>query len=247
MEARKRIIGVVGHTGEAQESDAALASEVGREITEQEAILLTGGEPLKGAKPVKDAAMYGAVNHENKKGRVISILPRRNASIAEAKIIQTGKSSRCLVVQTLLSRHERNIINGFTPDVVIALQGGPGTLSEIAFANHAKISVVFLDSQTQLQQKFERHEDDLVRIIDDVKEKYTWINTKTIVDELKELFSRSINKTKISTNPKDAVDQALNLTTNSSNERIYQGKFPAIVPYTVSQQDFEAKLIQFCS
>jgi uncharacterized protein (TIGR00725 family) len=233
MEGRKLIIGVVGHTGEAQKSDATLASEVGREITEQEAILLTGGEPIEGAKPVKDAAMYGAANHKNKKGRLISILPKGDKSVA--KVLQTGKSSR-LVVQTLLSSHERNVINGFTSDVVIALQGGPGTLSEIAFANHAKILVIFLDSLTQLQQKLKSHEGDLIKIINNAKNKYTWVDTQTIVDELKELFSHGVNKIHIAANAKDAVDKALDLTANPSNERIYKGKFPAIEPYTISQQ-----------
>jgi hypothetical protein len=42
---RRLIIGVVGHTGKADESVATLASEVGLRIAASEVILLTGGEP----------------------------------------------------------------------------------------------------------------------------------------------------------------------------------------------------------
>jgi len=48
------------------------------------------------------------------------------------------------------------VINGFTPDGLIALHGGGGTLSEVAYALHKKKPVVFLESRDALRAS--RHE-----------------------------------------------------------------------------------------
>lgn len=239
---RRLIIGVVGHTGKADESIASLALEVGLQITEREVILLTGGEPTQGAKAVKDAAMNGAVSHMSKKGRLISILPRTDRAAA-ATIHRIGKSTQ-LRVETLLTSHERNVINGRTADVIIALQGGPGTLSEIAFANDALTSVVFLASIQQLRHELDTQEQELSKIISDAAKKYFWIDVQEIVSRLRDLLDQPDDKLNLASDGKAALDKALTLATSRSNELIYKGRFPARVPDTISQQEFDDKVVQ---
>ena len=234
--ARRLIIGVVGHTGESTEKLATLAAQVGLQITEREVILLTGGEP-KAVKPVKDAAMYGAESHGSKKGRLISILPRQGR--AAATIHQRDKSTH-LRIDTLLSSHERNVINGRSADVVIALQGGPGTLSEIAFANDAQTPLVFLDSLLQLRQRFDSEKQKLMEIIEDARKKYSWIDVQATLRRMSDLLHQPEADLNLASNPKAAVDKALTLAINSSNEP----QFPAIPPFTISQAEFDTKVGQ---
>jgi uncharacterized protein (TIGR00725 family) len=238
---RRLIIGVVGRTGGADESLAILALEVGLQITERDVILLTGGEPTAQAKAVKDAAMNGAVSHGSKKGRVISILPKTGNAAAP---IRTIRNSTQLRIETLLGSHERNVINGRTADVMIAMQGGPGTLSEIAFANDVQTPVVFLNSLPQLRHEFDSKEQELIKIINDARKKYSWIDSEATVRQLSDLFSRPPDQLNLAVDAKTAVDKALTLAINSSNEPIYRGRFPASEPNTISQEEFDKKVAQ---
>ena len=69
-------------------------------------------------------------------GRSIGILPGLEGG---------GRANRYIdcVVYTGLG-DGRNYVNALTSDAVIALEGGPGTLSEIALALKSKIPVVYL-------------------------------------------------------------------------------------------------------
>jgi uncharacterized protein (TIGR00725 family) len=115
---RRTVVGVVGLGAEDAEA-AALAEEVGRLVAEAGAVLLCGG---RGG--VMAAAARGA---KGAGGLVVGVLPGRDAeeSAPNAYVdvaIFTGMSDA------------RNWINACSSDAIVAVSGGYGTLSEIAFA-----------------------------------------------------------------------------------------------------------------
>jgi uncharacterized protein (TIGR00725 family) len=113
---RPRIVGVIG--GSELPPDLYRAAEqIGREVAVRRAVLITGG--LTGA---MEAASKGA---KAAGGLTLGILPGFSPDDANPYIdlpIVTGLSEA------------RNLIIVRTADVLIAVGGGPGTLSEIAFA-----------------------------------------------------------------------------------------------------------------
>ena len=125
---RPRIVGVIG----ASELPIDLyhaAELIGREVAARQAVLLTGG--LTGA---MEAASKGA---KAAGGLIIGILPGYSPQDANPYIdlpIVTGLSEA------------RNLIIVRTAEVLIAVGGGPGTLSEIAFALTLHKPIISLDS-----------------------------------------------------------------------------------------------------
>lgn len=125
---RKPIIGVIG-AGTCTAEAAELAVEVGREIARRGGLLLCGG--LGG---VMEAVSSGA---KGEGGITIGILPGERSEEANNYIdipIITGLG------------HGRNIIIARSSDILIAISGGYGTLSEIAFALLLKKKVISLGS-----------------------------------------------------------------------------------------------------
>jgi uncharacterized protein (TIGR00725 family) len=116
MIVRPVYIAVCG-TAEASDDESAAAAEVGRMIAEAGAVLVCGG--LGG---VMDAAARGA---SEVGGSVLGLLPgstREGASDYLTLSVPTslGEARNALIVRSA--------------DAVIAIGGGPGTLSEIALA-----------------------------------------------------------------------------------------------------------------
>jgi uncharacterized protein (TIGR00725 family) len=108
---------------------AALAREVGRLIARAGGILICGGRS-----GVMDAAAAGA---RSEGGLTVGILPGDCASEANAHIdipIVTGMGNG------------RNVVNVLTSQSIIAIHGGPGTLSEIALALKCDVPVIGLES-----------------------------------------------------------------------------------------------------
>jgi uncharacterized protein (TIGR00725 family) len=125
MERNPRI-GVIGPS-QADAQTLALAEHIGGEIAKRGAILICGG--LGG---VMEAAARGA---KREHGLTVGILPTPDASSANPFIdipIATGLGEA------------RNVIVVRSADAVIAIAGGYGTLSEIAFALRLGIPVVGL-------------------------------------------------------------------------------------------------------
>jgi uncharacterized protein (TIGR00725 family) len=125
---RPRIVGVIGASELPIELYHA-AELIGREVAARQAVLLTGG--LTGA---MEAASKGA---KAAGGLTIGILPGCSPQDANPYIdlsIVTGLSEA------------RNLIIVRTAEVLIAVGGGPGTLSEIAFALKLHKPIIGLDS-----------------------------------------------------------------------------------------------------
>ena len=126
---RRPIVCVAGG-GAAADAVCELAREVGRRLGAAGALLLCGG---RGG--VMEAAARGA--HEGG-GRTIGVLPYAPGEGEANRFIDCALSTGL--------GDGRNYVNARAADVLIALRGGPGTLSEIALAYKVGVPVVFLDA-----------------------------------------------------------------------------------------------------
>jgi hypothetical protein len=109
-------IGVIG-TGHCSEEAALMAEEVGREIARSRALLICGG--LGG---VMAAAARGA---SEEGGTTVGILP--------GALMEEANPHITIPIVTSMS-HARNVVVVRSSHVLIAIEGGYGTLSEIAIA-----------------------------------------------------------------------------------------------------------------
>jgi len=128
MSRRKHIVAVIG-AGSCDPGMARTASEVGRLLAGAGHVVLTGG--LRG---VMEAASQGA---REAGGLVIGLLPGASTQDANPHVdvpIATGVGEG------------RNVIIANTADAFVAVGGGYGTLTEIAFAIQRGKCVVCLGS-----------------------------------------------------------------------------------------------------
>jgi uncharacterized protein (TIGR00725 family) len=130
MTARRTIIGVMG-SADCDAATYAAARELGRLLAEAGFVLLCGG-----GTGVMEAAARGA---SESGGLTVGILPGRDAGESPANPyievpLFTGIS------------YARNFVNAVSSDVLVAVAGGLGTLSEIALALKCGKPVVLLGS-----------------------------------------------------------------------------------------------------
>ena len=129
-----KTIGVIG-AGSCDEAAAAMAYEIGKGIAEAGYTLVCGG--LGG---VMEAACQGAFDAG---GLTVGILPGDTAEAANPYVkipVVTGLGIA------------RNVIIVRSSRVLVAVSGGPGTLSEIAFALQLQVPVVSLKSFSVSEQ-----------------------------------------------------------------------------------------------
>ncbi len=124
---RKRQVTVIGDA-EADHDRYEMAYEVGKIVAESGSVLITGGRT-----GVMEAASKGA--YENK-GMVVGILPGNNFSEA---------NPFCHLVLPTGVGHARNSQTILAADVVIAIGGKAGTLSEISFAWIYQKPIILID------------------------------------------------------------------------------------------------------
>lgn len=129
IKIRRIIIGVMGSGKSLNREDYQRAYQVGALIAQEGWILLNGGR----ASGVMDASARGAKEHG---GLTIGILPVADPDWASSYIdipILTGLGLA------------RNYINVLTSQVVVALPGGTGTISEVALALNIGKRVISLN------------------------------------------------------------------------------------------------------
>ncbi|MHA1112430.1 MAG: TIGR00725 family protein [Promethearchaeota archaeon] len=120
MESRKKIIAIIG-TSSASKEVIQAAEQLGTLIIDNGFRIISGG--LSG---VMEAVSRGARNSlKHQDGDIIGILPGFNKSDANAFVD--------IVIPTGFG-FARNLIIVTAADLVVAIAGGSGTLSEIAFA-----------------------------------------------------------------------------------------------------------------
>lgn len=123
-------IGVIGQSGEVPAATSMLAEEIGKEIAERGAILLTGGT----------SGVMGAVSRGAKlaKGLVVGILPGDSVEVANEYID--------IPISTGLSFDYRSLILVHSSDVIIMIAGGNGTLGELSAAYLNRKPVVIVET-----------------------------------------------------------------------------------------------------
>lgn len=134
MSHQKPVIGVIGANNASKET-CEIAYEIGKLIALREAILVCGG--LCG---VMEAASQGASEHN---GLVVGILPGESKTEANPFVqvaIPTGMGNA------------RNVLVVNSADVIIALPGAFGTLSEMALALTQKKTVIYLPGAWDLKR-----------------------------------------------------------------------------------------------
>ncbi len=127
MKVRKKVVGIMGGAAVAEDVER-IAERLGAGIAKRGWVLLTGGRPAG----VMQAASRGA---SREGGLVVGVLPGPDPDDCADGVsiaIATGMSDA------------RNAINVLSSDVVIALPGGAGTLSEVALAVKNRRPVVLL-------------------------------------------------------------------------------------------------------
>lgn len=126
----KTIIAVSGGR-EAEASVLDVAYLLGKEIALRGWVLVTGG-----GGGVMEAASRGAAENG---GTVIGILPNeRNNPLP-------GYPNRYVTIPIYTGMSDaRNVIIAKTPDVLVALKGAAGTLSEVALARNSGVPVIVL-------------------------------------------------------------------------------------------------------
>jgi uncharacterized protein (TIGR00725 family) len=134
VNAQRLIIGVIG-AAEASDGGLKNAHEVGRLIAERGAVLVCGG--LDGVMAAASRGCYEAG------GEVMGILPGNSAASANPYVTHP--------VVTAMG-HARNIILVQTAAALIAIEGGYGTLSEIAIARKLGKPLVLLDSWQDIDE-----------------------------------------------------------------------------------------------
>lgn len=126
---RRPVIGVMGG-GTADDPTLETAEALGRAIAEEGWILLNGGRDAG----VMAASASGA---RSGGGFVVGVLPGRGSN--------PGGVSPDLDLALFTGMGDgRNVINVLSSDVVVALPGGPGTLSEVALALKSDREVILL-------------------------------------------------------------------------------------------------------
>jgi hypothetical protein len=126
------IVGVVGGGDDVLRENYELAYRLGGLIAKEGWVLLNGGRPVG----IMEASARGAKENN---GLTVGILPGGSASDASCYIdipIVTGMGSG------------RNNINVLSSDVIIALAGKAGTISEIALALKNGKQVILLNFDT---------------------------------------------------------------------------------------------------
>lgn len=146
----KKVVGVIGGS-RANSSVKKVAREVGRRIAEKDYILVCGG--LGG---VMNSACRGASENG---GFTVGILPGRSKKSANPFVdlpVVTGMS------------HARNAIIVRTADILIAIDGRYGTLSEIALAKACGKRVIGLKTWDEVSgvESVEGVEEAMMRIED---------------------------------------------------------------------------------
>ncbi len=145
------MVGVMGG-GTVPDEVEAQAEALGEAIAEAGWVLLNGGRAMG----VMDASARGA---RKAGGLTIGVLPDRGHG--------RGQTSEHIQVPIYTGMGDgRNAINVLSSDVVVALPGGPGTLSEVALALKARKHVVLLGWETS--ELLERMGGDRVHRVDAV-------------------------------------------------------------------------------
>lgn len=165
---RKIQITVIGDSLEFEENNK-VAYEVGKFIAENGWVLITGGR-----EGVMNACSKGAIEN---KGIVVAILPDEDLNL--------GTPYKTISIASGIG-YARNSINVLSADIVVAIGGGSGTLSEIAYAWAYKKTIIAYEGCEGWSKK-------LANTTLDIRRKDPIIGAKNI-KELKDILKSEVQK-----------------------------------------------------
>lgn len=133
MKKRQIIIGVMGPGAQATARDRRVAFRLGQLFAVQGWFVLSGGVN----KGVMDAVSRGA---KSEGGLTIGIIPRRTTHVS--------KSVSIPIITDIGSA--RNVINALSSDLIVAVGGSLGTMTEIGFALQADRHVILMNNHNDV-------------------------------------------------------------------------------------------------
>ncbi len=154
----------------ADDGTLALAEQIGSEITSRGHVVLTGGDgtaPVDGCTSVKDCALAGAEQAAH--GPTLAWIGVSRTTDPQAPT--RSASGHGIVLRPGFS-HARNYVEAVLCDVAVALPGGRGTRSEIAFCLAGRRPVVLVGEDWHPDDLApQRRRDTLRRLHDDVEKR----------------------------------------------------------------------------
>ena len=242
-----QVISVIGGTANAGEAALELAEGLGRSIASERCILLTGGKAKRSERSVKATAMCGAVDagRPDRPAGAIGILNNStNDPPVDLRPDAGNPSSHLLYLHAGagVSNHERNVLTGGLADVVIALQGERGTLSEVAYALACDRPLVFLNSWPDLRDALGRLSEKVAAVIDRLGE--TRYGSAGMVADLERLFRGELASGRYAVlnqaDPLEAVKVAVALGQAHPRDE----RYPELEQHSLKalRRDFESRL-----
>lgn len=241
-----QVISVIGGTKNADKAALDLAKGLGSSIVSERCILLTGGK-AESKNWVKAKAMCGAVD-AGRPGRPAGAIGILNNSTNDPPVEfqpdAANPSSHLLYLHAgeRVSNHERNVLTGGLADVVIALPGNAGTLSEVAYALECDRPLVFLNSWPALRGALGSLRKEVAGIIDELKEKK--YGSAGMVANLEKLFRGELASGHYAvlnhSDPSEAVKVAVALGQASPRDE----RYPELEQHSLKalRRDFESRL-----
>jgi len=229
--SRRVIVAAIG--GGKQSALADLAEEFGGLVARAKLILMTGGEPNP---KEKDRIVCTTLNGcDKQKGLMISVLPNQTENACDLK-------ERRIVVQTTLSRFERDPITGAAADIIVVFPGEAGTLLELAYASLYRRPFVFLKSRQDLQTALKDNNvfNELQQAIADAIKEYPFLSPKP--QELSEALDRALAQTEWDVNsPAEALIKVL-LTFENGTKVVGETHFRGLPESPEIKQLFEQQV-----
>lgn len=240
-----QVISVIGGTSSPGEAALDMARGLGSSIVSERCILLTGGKLDRDERSVKATAMCSAVD-SGKPGLsagAIGILKKDTEDpLVGLQPHAVNPSGHLLYLYTGVSSYERNVLTGGLADVVIALQGGEGTLSEVAYALECARPLVFLNSWSDLRKESGGLSRNVARIIDKLGEKK--YGSARMVANLEKLFRGELASGRYAvlnqSDPSEAVKVAVALGQAHPRDE----RYPELEQHSLKQfrHEFESRL-----
>jgi uncharacterized protein (TIGR00725 family) len=221
---------VFGSSKNPSQKTLEFAQRLGEQIRQRDVVLLTGGRRDDPEGTVKQAAMAATLADldDGQIGRAIAILPDLDHATLEPVSSQFW---RALYVNTSLTSAERNFLSAVTSHAVIALEGGVGTLSELAFAKLAGRHVLFLESRAALVTAYEKQRVEFQTTVEEALDKFSIGSggNPTVSEVAKSLEDLLASDASDFHTPEAALDQALALIAEQTIDAQFGG-FPESAP-----------------
>ena len=222
---------MIGVFGGDESGMAQRAHALGAAVAHCGHVLLTGGLPRANSPRTTESAQVGAMTAGKAAGaaaRAIAVTPLGNPALE----VKDFGSLRVLHVSTGLTSEDRDLTNAATADIAIALEGGTGTLLEIAFARAFGKPIYFPGSQSQLREKHRELTRDgtLREFMKSALANYPSVNGRAVTVSEVDLALREAIEFGVPLDPNDADRSMVDVLARTPTARNALPEFPGIPP-----------------